>query len=307
MAGVPIMSDRDVSLAEFKDLLRECRNSRQTSPRGVLPEHVVQAMRLVDTGTSISCARPIQTQPGPDNPKPAIHLMTDLPSSRAALDDFAADYLAVECHGDAQSHIDALCHITWEGQLWTGEKATSIFSSGGARNGGLELAADGLVSRGVLLDLPLSEAVPWIEPGHRVLLSELQRAEERLPNPIRAGDIVFVRTGHDRRRRVEGPWRTAERKAGIDVHAMPWFGDKGIAAMGFDGDGDVMPHNVSGVQFPIHVLGIAAMGLYFLDSLDLERLAEHCNTIGRWEFLCAIAPLHLVGGTGSLINPLAIF
>ena len=305
-----------LSAEEFSELFQQCRRSRGVAEGDlgvaascVSAERVVRASRLVTTGATISCARPIQTKASADNPRPAVHLMTELPAGAATAEGagVAADYLALECHGDAQSHIDALCHIAWAGRIFSGEDASVTVPLSGAVRGGLELAVDGLVSRGVLLDVPVLEGIEWLEPGQQVALDQLQRAESRLTEPIGAGDIVLVRTGHDRRRRVLGAWPTAQLKAGLDVRAMPWFGAKGIVALGFDGDGDVIPHLVSGVTYPIHVLGIVAMGLYFLDSLDLERLSEHCAHEGRWEFLCTVAPLHLVGGTGAPINPIAIF
>ncbi len=99
----------------------------------------------------------------------------------------------------------------------------------------------------------------------------------------------------------------AVQKAGLDPYAMPMLHDRKIAAAGFDGDGEAIPHNVDGISFPIHCLGINAMGLHFMDSLNLEDLAAVCAAAGRSSFACVIAPLRLVGGTGTVVNPIAIF
>jgi len=77
-------------------------------------------------------------------------------------------------------------------------------------------------------------------------------------------------------------------------------------AIGFDGDGEAVPSNCEGVMYPIHAIGVNAMGLYFLDSLFLEDLAAACEVQGRWEFLLVIAPLRLAAGTGSPVNPIAV-
>jgi kynurenine formamidase len=61
------------------------------------------------------------------------------------------------------------------------------------------------------------------------------------------------------------------------------------------------------VHTPAHALALAAMGMPLLDNMHLDRLAATCSEEGRWEFLFVAAPLRLPGGTGSLINPLAIF
>jgi hypothetical protein len=57
----------------------------------------------------------------------------------------------------------------------------------------------------------------------------------------------------------------------------------------------------------IHLVGIVAMGLHLLDNADLEALAEACVRYRRWEFLLVVAPLVLLKGTASPVNPVAIF
>ena len=58
---------------------------------------------------------------------------------------------------------------------------------------------------------------------------------------------------------------------------------------------------------PIHMVGLVAMGLHLLDNLDLEAVSEACIEAGRWEFLLTLAPLRVLGGTGSPLNPIAMF
>ena len=76
---------------------------------------------------------------------------------------------------------------------------------------------------------------------------------------------------------------------------------------GSDGNNDTAPSTTEGVGFPIHVLAINAMGVHLLDYLQFEDVAQHCEAVERWEFLFVAAPLRIVGGTGSPINPTAIF
>ena len=50
------------------------------------------------------------------------------------------------------------------------------------------------------------------------------------------------------------------------------------------------------------------MGLHFMDSLNLEKTwPAVCAAERRWSFACVIAPLKQVGGTGTVVNPIAIF
>src|SRR5262249_30671805 len=62
-----------------------------------------------------------------------------------------------------------------------------------------------------------------------------------------------------------------------------------------------------GVAYPIHAIGISAMGMYYADSLNFEELAIACEEEGRWEYFCVIAPLRIEKGTGSPVNPIAVF
>jgi hypothetical protein len=80
-----------------------------------------------------------------------------------------------------------------------------------------------------------------------------------------------------------------------------------VAALGCDGVSDCLPSRVEKVRLPIHLVGIVAMGLHLLDNADLEALGAACAERRRWEFLFVVAPLVLRGGTGSPVNPLAIF
>jgi kynurenine formamidase len=94
--------------------------------------------------------------------------------------------------------------------------------------------------------------------------------------------------------------------AGSLPAVLPLLAQRRIAALGSDGNNDTAPSAVAGVDFPVHVLAINALGLYLLDYLQFTELAEACAAVGRWSFLCIIAPLRLPTGTGSPVNPIAI-
>jgi kynurenine formamidase len=88
---------------------------------------------------------------------------------------------------------------------------------------------------------------------------------------------------------------------------MPLLAERGVSALGSDGNSDTAPSSTEGVDFPIHVLALNAMGVHLLDYLQLEDLLAACERTERWEFLFVAAPLRITGGTGSPLNPLAIF
>jgi hypothetical protein len=52
---------------------------------------------------------------------------------------------------------------------------------------------------------------------------------------------------------------------------------------------------------------IFAFGTPLVDNALLEPVAAVCAEEGRYEFLLVIAPLIVEGGTGSPINPIAVF
>jgi kynurenine formamidase len=124
---------------------------------------------------------------------------------------------------------------------------------------------------------------------------------------VRSGDILLINTGHARRLQELGPWGTAHAKAGLHPSAMAFLAERGIAALGADGNSDTAPSSTEGVDFPIHVLAINAMGVHLLDYLQFEDLRAACEQRARWEFLFVAAPLRIDGGTGSPINPIAVF
>ena len=170
--------------------------------------------------------------------------------------------------------------------------------------------AHSIVGRGVLFDIPRLRKVKWLEPGEAVTAEELEAAEKAQGVTLGEGDIFLFRTGHHRRRLELGPWDNTyegEGKAGLHVDAMPWLHERKAAVFLPDGDGETVPCNVEGMAYPVHTLQITAMGMICADSLQFEELVKVCEEKKRWEFMTVVSPLRLPGGTGSLINPVAIF
>jgi kynurenine formamidase len=182
-----------------------------------------------------------------------------------------------------------------------------VITSHGAAADSVELVKDGLVGRGVLLDIPGVRSVPWLEPGDSIFRHDLETAEAEQGTTVREGDVLLIRTGHARRLDELGPWDTPNHKAGLHPTAMTFVADRGVSVLGSDGNSDAAPSCTEGVEFPIHVLALTAMGVWLLDYVRFEEVLAACRQAGRWEFLFVAAPLRITGGTGSPINPLAIF
>jgi kynurenine formamidase len=303
------MARVDMTAQEFRELFEAVSNWGRWDDRrerGALnhltPARIAAAARLVESGTTITLSQPLQTEARPDVPEPADHHMTMLPRG----DGFAKDYVGVDYHNDGQSHVDAFCHVAYNGLLYDGSPASSVTAQG-AQMGTIAVLKDGLVGRGVLVDVPRTRGVPWVEPGEHIFREDLEAAERTQEVRVGAGDILLVRTGHTRRLAELDPWDTRQAKAGLHPTVASFLAERGVAALGSDGNSDTAPSTTEEVGFPIHVLALNAMGVHLLDYLRFEEVARHCEAVGRWEFLFAAAPLRIVGGTGSPINPTAIF
>jgi kynurenine formamidase len=311
MASAPsALMSRD----EFDDLFAKLRSWEtwgSDDAKGALnyltPERLRAAAGLVVSGRTVGLGHGLETDQGPDNPDPVEHRMTALPTAgQEATTSFACDWFAVACHGDAHSHIDALCHVAYRGVLYNGVPAGEVTSTGAPRLGA-ESFKDGIAGRGVLLDIPAVRRVTWLEPGDAVSVSDLEAAQDAQGVRVGPGDILLCRIGHHARRRALGAWDAANHKTGLDPRAMTWVRDRNVAAMGSDGDSDTVPSLVDDVSYPVHVLAMCAMGVVLMDCLDLDGLARACAQEDRWEFLLTIAPLVLRHGTGTPVNPIAIF
>jgi kynurenine formamidase len=307
------MDDPDLSTAEFRALyarLREHARWGSDDRRGALnqitPARLAAAASEVRLGRTVTLAAPIAGS-APDNPEPGARHMKRLPGepSEVAGLAFASDHLALSIHGNVDSHIDALCHVSYDGALYNGISSDAV-TSRGASVLSIDDARDGIVGRGVLLDIPRLRGVPWLEPGDHVTAAELAAAQQAQRVRVGPGDLLFVRVGHRRRRDQLGPWDAALSRAGLHPRAMEYLAEHQVAALGSDGNSDTAPSIVEGVEFPVHVLAINAMGLHLLDYLQFDDLVPLCEAAGRWSFLCVIAPLRLPGGTGSPVNPIAI-
>jgi kynurenine formamidase len=313
-------SKRDmVSVEEFERIFDDVKNWGRWGPDDELgtmnyltPDKVAAAARLVTSGRRVSMGIPINTVAGPDNPQPAIQFVIqahDVPVDDSKVR-FALDFLGMGCHGDSHTHMDALCHISYDGKTYNGRDANEVMKSTGATAQDVTVYRDGLVGRGVLLDIPRFRGCKWLEPGEAVTRAELEQCAATEEVELGEGDILVLRLGHHRRRLELGPWDNGpegDGKAGIHVDAVPWMHEKRIAAFLPDGDGETVPSVVDGITYPIHPLQVVAMGMFVADSLQFEDLAAACNEEGRYEFMVAGLPLLIRGGTGSPWNPVAVF
>jgi kynurenine formamidase len=308
------MSEYAMTEAEFRALHERLRRASAWVPtdrRGALNNiamsDVAAAAGGVSVGRTVSLAAPIQG-PAADNPDPAVHQLAHSADGqdRARGLTFATDRLALNIHGDADSHMDALCHVLFDGTLYNGVAGDTADGKGAAELS-IDVASQGIAGRGLLLDIPRVRGVPWLEPGDHVTADDLRAAESAQGDRIGQGDLLFIRVGHRARRRSLGPWDAAGLRAGLHPAALELLAERRIGVLGSDGNNDTAPSIVEGVDFPVHVLAINAMGLHLLDYLDFEDLVAISDDLRCCSFLCVLAPLRLPAGTGSPVNPIAVF
>lgn len=281
----------------------------------ITPQKRLQAARLVRDGVSISCARPIpRNEQAPDITNPFLHFMTGTGEGIAGQKSEpgrlqgTGDFYGIAYHGIYFTHLDASCHILYNGQLYNGRSGALVSAREGAMAGAIGLVHTGVVTRGVLLDIPRVRGVKWLEPGrdYHVYPEDLDAAEKAQRVRVEQGDALMVRTGHWRRRMEMGAWPQSQGRAGLHAACLPWLHERGVAVLGSDAANDSVPSGYPAYTLPIHQVGIPLMGLWLMDNGNFEELAAACEQRSRWEFMFALAPLRVETGTGSPANPLAI-
>lgn len=302
--------DMDALFTEVKNWGRWGETDQRGALNLLTEKEAARAAALVIRGRAVSCALELPVVPSVENPTPAQHMMIiagdclDATGVRGL--ETALDYVGVAFHGMAVTHMDALCHVFVKGQMYNGRPAGDVRSVGATANS-IEAAFDGVVGRGVLLDIPRLRGVEWIEPGDTISPEELDAAERAQGVEVGQGDILLVCTGRDRRRAAKGPWDpVTEGLAGLHPECVRWIHERDISVIGCDGISDPLPNNDSDWPIPVHQCCLVGMGVHLLDNLRLDRLASACGEENHWEFLFTVSPLRIQGATGSPVNPLAV-
>jgi kynurenine formamidase len=267
------------------------------------PEGMRAAAALVRQGRSVSLARPVDTTAGPRNPRPALHYMSKLAGASGPEPRSNRDFIGTDFHGSAVSHLDALSHMSYEGRLYNGALTAEAVTAGGASFGSVAVLRDGIITRGVLLDVARHRGAAWVDPPLALGASDMEALVTAARVHLRPGDAVLIRSGQPARAAADPDARGA---VGLAPDGLAWLADRRIALLGADDDSDARPSPVEGLESPIHALALVGLGMCLLDNLDLERLSEECSRAGTAEFLLVVAPLIVPGGTGSPVNPIAV-
>ncbi len=260
-----------------------------------------QALALAKDGFSVSLARDASPVKGVDNPCPIEwELTTDLPET-------TTDRIAYPCiHGPGTTHLDSFAHMFFDGKMWNGDSRSLITKQGGAAKNSILTMKNGIVTRGVLYDIPRLKGVPYLEPGTRIYPEDLEAWEKMSGVKAAAGDALILRWGKWARRAKLGP-QAGDEAAGFDNSVIPWLKKRDIGLLVWETPGYLPQPPGDLFRNALHNFVLEILGVHILDRADLEAVSEVAATRKRWEFMLTVAPLPIPNGTGSPVNPLAIF
>jgi kynurenine formamidase len=261
-----------------------------------------QAAALVKEGLAVSLASTANTSKEIDNPCPVEWAMTNVAPG------VAMDRIAYPCiHGAGTTHLDSFAHIFFDGKMWNGDSAALVTREGGAAKSSILTMKNGIVTRGVLYDIPRLKGVPYLEPGTRIFPEDLEAWEKKAGVKLGPGDALLLRWGRWTRRAKLGAWNVDQGSAGFDNSVIPWLKQRDPALVGWETPGyaPALPGDLP--RSALHNFALTILGIHLLDRADFDALSEAAAARNRWEFMLTVAPLPIPKGTGSPVNPIAMF
>lgn len=288
----------------------------------ITPDKRSQAAGLVQTGQVLSLAHPLTARATPTRPQQIEHRMLygNVPDGSLGS---AGEHLAMDVHQHGLTHLDCVSHVaSYDGRVYNGRRFDEVATDSGLSFGSVYAQREGIVSRGVLLDVAAAAGVGWLDPSHEITAADLEAAEVHAGITVSSGDVAIIRAGvgareerHGSSPLAPGPggdaarWLHAREIAVYTGDAPEHLTPAGARMLGLLPDSEPGPDDGVSTRFPLafHQVCISAMGLVLLDYCSVEELARTCRELGRYEFLFVAAPLAIPGGTGSPVNPLAIF
>jgi kynurenine formamidase len=301
----------------FSNWGRWGRDDQRGTLNFITPGRILAACALPRRGLVISCAlnfddRGPQTgMAGRHNP---IHTMlADGGDALAGAQDFLPGGFrytddSVTMPLQCGTQWDALAHVSYDGKMYNNRDIRLVTSRGALVNS-IDQLKDGVVGRGVLLDLPRFLKQRWLENGTRIRPEDLDACAEAFGVTVESGDIVLVRTGMMTRCLEQKSWAgyCGGPAPGLSVHCARWLYEREIAAVATDTWGvEVIPNETPDCFQPLHMISLRNTGLLLGEIFHLDTLAEACAEDGDYAFLFTAPPLPITGAVGSPINPLAI-
>jgi kynurenine formamidase len=273
----------------------------------ITPAKSLSATKLVKSGIVVSLAHAVPQEMDAEVPATAVfHRTTNAITATNTTDTYSVSY-----HGYAVSHMDSFCHFFFEGKMFNGYAvADNISPETGCKKGSVMAWRDGVVTRAVLYDIPQLQGVDSVEPGTPITRAVLEAWEKKSGVKAGPGDVILLYVGRWNRRAEKGP--SPGVVAGYHPDVVPFLKERDVAFIGHDFNIDWSPRPgwgaAEGIPVnPVHQAVLNWLGVSIIENLDLEKAVETARRLKRYEFMISFAPLPVEGGTGSPINPLAIF
>ena len=257
-----------------------------------------QAAGLVRDGVTVSMALVMDTEEAIDNAIPFTQEFYRV----------GGDEWTIHFHGAGVTHVDALAHMFDGGMAYNGYSPTDdeMLTTGPAR-GSIDVMKNGIMTRGIVMDMARLKGVDYLEPGTSIYPEDLEAWEQEVGVKVSAGDALFVRTGRWVRREHVGAWSVHQEVAGLDPSCIPWLRERDVALLGSESSQDVAPPPGDLGRLVLHNFALIYLGVHVLDNMDLTAVSEAAAQRDRWEFMVTLAPLVVRGGTGAPVNPIATF
>jgi kynurenine formamidase len=264
----------------------------------VTPAKRKAAAALVKEGFSVSLAADPDTTKAIDNTTPYEHEMRGI-----ALDRWGVNY-----HGVAHTHLDSLAHVNDNGVFYNGYKPDpeQVKQANRHFKNSIDNLKNGVFTRAVLYDIPRLKGVPYLAPSTPIYVEDLEAWERRTGVKVGPGDALFLRTGVWTKRKAVGPYERGRNGTdpGLDPSVIPWLKKRDVAIVGSEHPLYVSPSPITGAA---HDFSLVYLGIHLVDNADLDALSAAAAARQRWEFLLTMAPIPIIGGTGSPINPIGTF
>src|SRR6186713_2870529 len=173
-SAAPVVTADDITkmMSTLSNWGRWGKDDQKGTLNLITPAVRKQALALVREGTAVSLAHTVDKAPAPDSPRPLGQQMT-LDAAGHAMDLYTIWY-----HGSVITHIDSLCHYSYENKIYNGFDRSKIAEGVGCPQNGVENQKDGIMTRGILVDLPLMKKVPYLAEGTAVTVADLEAWEK---------------------------------------------------------------------------------------------------------------------------------
>lgn len=201
------------------------------------------------------------------------------------------------------THIDALGHVSQDGKLHGGTDAAAAQVGGAFPEHGIH-AFRPTLTRGLLLDVPAALGIEHCEAGYEITPDDLEAALSLTGTTTGPGDVLLVRSGWGRLWDQGAAYiGLGTGVPGVSEAGARWLADRAPIAAGADTIAfERLEAGKGHAVLPAHRVLLVEHGINIIETLALEELAA----AGLREFTLVLAPLPLVGATGSPVRPLAV-